>query len=414
MKTNREVGFIYLLAGAAGFFGSASLINRAFCGLNRPPVELITLLLAGTCLAYFYGRSWARWLLTNLQSFHWEWPIGTLIIAVLLIALVIPTLPFEATHTLEIIATGQKNPASDGNEVEIITLTNADQPVPDYDAGSGWKNHNGILFFSQKQPAVLRYQIPIFGNANIDLKFRNTLRSGIVEVRWHDQLKTLDLYSSTKPSTTLHLQGTLTWQQATENGIPLLLVLGTFCDLITLWLLLLSGAWAAYQLPKPIVRTGAFLFPVLLIAGAIYNLNATFHAVVKYPRMPSDLLSYLLEDRLNLEFQVTLAEYYAGRVLIAPTPDALAAIEQPPKRFLTTGRLADVVYHPYPIELTERQKNDLQNLAQITLTSEKNPEMEMHILTTDPQPERPLCIKRWQQWIFIGPDNLLPDCGARP
>jgi hypothetical protein len=100
---------------------------------------------------------------------------------------------------LELVATGEKNNASQGSEVWVDGLDLANGTTvaaTDFILDAGWQVRNGLAMSQDRQPATLRWQGPTSGDARLRLLTHGW--SGVVQVRWNGgQARTLDLYSAT-------------------------------------------------------------------------------------------------------------------------------------------------------------------------------------------------------------------------
>ena len=99
-------------------------------------------------------------------------------------------------HTLEIIATGKKNPAAKGSEVWVFgrkydLRTNLD--TPDFLTDGLWEKRNRDLISYKKQPARLQWRGKLRYDDAVFL-MRHPW-SGIVEVLWDGNCQKIDLYS---------------------------------------------------------------------------------------------------------------------------------------------------------------------------------------------------------------------------
>ena len=144
---------------------------------------------------------------------------------------VLPT-PRPVTHHLEIVATGQQNPAALGSEVWVTELRLADGtkvPSRAFTREGDWEIRDGVPISHQAQPATLRWSgfpkvvpeavvhgtwriqnlqssIPAESEArvtrretrNAALHFLSHPHSGIARITWNDHVRTVDLYSPAK------------------------------------------------------------------------------------------------------------------------------------------------------------------------------------------------------------------------
>lgn len=146
-------------------------------------------------------------------------------------ALLIVLLPVRVRHlhTLEITATGQKNPAAAGNEVWLIAFTLPDQsqvPFAEISADPGWGPRLGMLCCYEHSPATLRWSGAVSNAHSFDspgpqvwdastrpayrpsgnrswygtrgtavLRFVTHPYSGMAQIAWNGHVQALDLYS---------------------------------------------------------------------------------------------------------------------------------------------------------------------------------------------------------------------------
>jgi hypothetical protein len=136
-----------------------------------------------------------RWL-TFAPAGRRAWLIGaSLCAAWLVIAIPIsPRLP-PSRHTLDIIATGQRNPAARGSEVWLQRLERSDGlplPLTDLQPQGDWEMRDNVWLSYQNQPATLRWQGALEGHLRLILTAHPW--SGLVRVIWDGQERMVDLY----------------------------------------------------------------------------------------------------------------------------------------------------------------------------------------------------------------------------
>jgi len=109
--------------------------------------------------------------------------------------------PFE----VNIIATGEKNPQSNGSEVWVsrIVTSNGKVPTEDFVAGEGWEIREG-LWFSRFSNGALIWKGT--SQSSIQLVFVSHPWSGIVEVVWNGQSQRVDLYDPSGKEIALDLE----------------------------------------------------------------------------------------------------------------------------------------------------------------------------------------------------------------
>jgi hypothetical protein len=133
------------------------------------------------------------------------------------------------TSTLDVVATGQKQPAAQGSEVWVQAVVRGDgSPVPtsELKLGPGWEVRDGLPLSFQGQPATLHWN----GTSQGDLRVRLVSHpwSGLVTLRWNGQEQTIDLYS---PSATTY-EAVLPSAPGSISG-RLLGLLGAAADLLS-------------------------------------------------------------------------------------------------------------------------------------------------------------------------------------
>jgi hypothetical protein len=112
------------------------------------------------------------------------------------------TIPLQMPHfpvkqTLEIAATGLKNPQSQGSEIRIVGLYNANGTAIDFSQfhkAGDWAIVDGQLMSSSKTNSTLEF----IQTENYDLKLVLIAHpwSGIVKVTWDGESQTIDLYEN--------------------------------------------------------------------------------------------------------------------------------------------------------------------------------------------------------------------------
>lgn len=143
------------------------------------------------------------------------WFLAIILVGVWFVFTIIPkdALRFD---NLEIIATGQKHPDAEGNEVWVQALwysSGETKDLKEFKLGPGWELRDGALVSYQNQPSTLRWS----GRADQDMKLLFTSHpwSGIVEIIWNGEQQIIDLYNP-EPTTR---EVTLNFS-AKSNGMP--------------------------------------------------------------------------------------------------------------------------------------------------------------------------------------------------
>jgi len=150
-----------------------------------------------------------RLILTVRES----WPrLAVAAFLALLLALMLPTLHAGVVYQLdlEIIATGAKNPASQGSEVWVKKFTLGDEARPSelFDPGADWEPRDDLLVSYRHQPARLSWHgwVP----RDTRLEFGKHAWSGVVEVRINGVSRNYDLYAQTGGVETIGLEQIVT------------------------------------------------------------------------------------------------------------------------------------------------------------------------------------------------------------
>lgn len=187
-------------------FGTAAAISYFFWMLHFSPISPLEAASTLLCLILLFAPS-AYWLLFRfslpfLESFtprtRWLLLTGSILSGIglsLAIPLPLPTI-FPATGTLEVIATGEKNPASKASEVWVTGLSYADGTqisLSEFALGEGWElREKGITSF-RNQPDTLRWSGRVSENMKLTLLAHPW--SGIADVLWNGQSQRIDLYA---------------------------------------------------------------------------------------------------------------------------------------------------------------------------------------------------------------------------
>lgn len=151
----------------------------------------------------------------------------------------VPSIP--ADQRLKIIATGDKNPNSQGFEVWIVGLFTQDGVPIDWDTfqpGPGWIIRDNQYLIVPDQQSALLWENRVDGN--FQLKLTASPWSGIVKIDWNGEGQIVDLYSETNGTITIDLPSKPFTQASVfrnvfliSSGIAISLVL--LC--LSLWIL---------------------------------------------------------------------------------------------------------------------------------------------------------------------------------
>lgn len=115
---------------------------------------------------------------------------------------------FPKVATLEVVATGQRNPASQGAEVWAKVMLPNGHPVrPRTEGGRGWtRRDDGVAMSPGSEAGTIAWDIKIASGAVLQLT--RHAWSGIAEVTWAGEKTNIDLYSASNDATaTVQLSG---------------------------------------------------------------------------------------------------------------------------------------------------------------------------------------------------------------
>jgi len=252
IKNKSRINYIYLIISfifgiIAGCLYFLYFLQQISMSIQKNLFILLYLIAFFTILIYFVI---IKILIPHLRIYSPRqralWLIGCLIGGIwLALAIPLPMPPPLATnHTLEIIATGKKNPLSQGKEVWVIGLflPNGKQiPPSEFTLKGDWEIRDGIPLSYKNQPSQLYWQ----GRAAGDLRlvFVSHPWSGKVKVIWDGQEEVVDLYSSIAETKEILVEGTRT---SPSKYIKILGCIGEG-SLLGLILLVLS-TWMIYTL----------------------------------------------------------------------------------------------------------------------------------------------------------------------
>ncbi len=190
------------------------------------------------------------------------WVVVSCLIGIFLLIVIPVHLPSLASqHRLEIVATGQKNPASQGSEVWVtgLFLNNGTQvDTADFQLDGKWEMRNGVPLSYQQQPATLRWQGMVDGD--VKLRLLSHPWSGVVAINWDGVSQTVDLYAESGTQKDIILPA-----GAASPGLPSLvfaadaITMGMLVVVISIWLAtrpiklktvpVRRWSWVAYALP---------------------------------------------------------------------------------------------------------------------------------------------------------------------
>jgi len=167
-----------------------------FTGVGAPPLVwfcgfiILASLVSGLMLtsSWLFLRSYSR-----SQRVVW---VACSVMAGAFITVVIPLPPVPVCQQLEIIATGEKSPASKGSEVWIqaLDLAGGSQvPYSQFQLDRGWEYVNHVLVSYRNQPASLVWTACLWGTAHLHLSAHPF--SGVAKIVWMNQTQTVNLYA---------------------------------------------------------------------------------------------------------------------------------------------------------------------------------------------------------------------------
>jgi ABC-type polysaccharide/polyol phosphate export permease len=192
--------------------------------------------------------------------------IGAVTMAIFLLATIpvrIPGLPEQ--HSIEIVATGQKNQLANASEVWLLSFQRNDGtniPWTEFQLGTGWEVRDQALISTQNQPASLRWQGLLNGNPT--LTFVSHPWSGTVDIKWQGGEQKLDLFNDSS----IHQTVVLPLYSEIAKTPAWFIFAGSLLatDLISLVLLLILGTilfikyFKTRTLPVNVPRRMAFYY----------------------------------------------------------------------------------------------------------------------------------------------------------
>jgi hypothetical protein len=323
-----------LLGASVGWLSFSLLAPPDFRKLVIPLATALGVAAVATVLAYLVvlRGTWPR-LADRSRLARALWILGSgvaagLLILVIPLTLPSPPLPYAPLQHLEIVATGQRNPKAKSSELWVQGLIRPDgsRVAPEEFVLEGrWEIRDGVPLSFRSQPATLRWAGRLRGDAK--LRLMSHPWSGIVEITWNGQPRTIDLYAdpATSKVIPLRLEGVVTplkvLGEVTVAG-ALVVTLGTLLFLVSVWLATRKPRAAA-------TRPGrlSWLWPVLPgVAVWVFALLAFWPGL-----MSPDSLDQWWELR-KAEFHDahpaihTMLMWLVTRVWMSPAAIALAQI----------------------------------------------------------------------------------------
>lgn len=283
-------------------------------------IGLFTLLAFGVLFRFvaprlsgFSRRATATWFL-----------IAFLTGAYLLLAIPVKMPTATSIHQLEVVATGQKNPAAQGSEVWLTGFLQNDGtalPAADFQLDGTWEVRDGVPVSYQHQPAVLRWQGQLDGSATLRMLAHPW--SGIVTITWDGVSQTIDLYADPGTQKEVRL--------AVGTSAPGLSLLIFLADAIVLGLGILTlSVWLGTRPVKPkavqVRRWSWVAYALPCIAIWSVYLLAYWPGLMSPDSL--DQWSQVLTGHFNNAHPAihTLTIWLVTRLLLSPTAVALMQI----------------------------------------------------------------------------------------
>jgi len=211
-----------------------------------------------------------------------------------LLAIIIICKTDPVFHTLEIIATGDKNIDAKGSEIWVIkrgryAKDKLNSPFLDEFLMIGlWEKRKTALVSHQKQPSKLKWQGKLGCNSYLYLLKHPW--SGIVEVIWDENSEKIDLYSEKRE----HHKIVVPQKQYTSDKI---LAAGAFSIVFTvisfvscIFILSITNSPGLSSL----IATDTATWMLFIVLGAIIIRLAIFYIIIPTPAMNHDEADYLL------------------------------------------------------------------------------------------------------------------------
>jgi membrane protease YdiL (CAAX protease family) len=160
------------LSAACAYYLHFLQLNLAQTGERLLVIGYLIILFSG--LAYLVLMRFIR---PRLEQFSRRAQIAWIVLALLLGAFLLLVIPIRRPaltthHQLEIVATGQKNPASQGSEVWVtgLLLDGGDRVAASaFELDGNWELRDGVPLSHQQQPAKLRWQGAVESEAKLRL-----------------------------------------------------------------------------------------------------------------------------------------------------------------------------------------------------------------------------------------------------
>jgi hypothetical protein len=298
-----------LVGAAAAFTYFFYLLQSQIAGSGERILTVLYLAVVFSIGAYLLLF---RFVLPRLRPFsrraRMAWGIMPFLTGTVLLLAVPVHLPsLAAQHQLEIVATGQKNPAAHSSEVWVAGLFLSDGTRIDashFEMDGNWEVRDGVPLSYQKQPAVLRWQGAADGEVRLRLLSHSW--SGIATITWDGVSQTIDLYAEpgVPKDIALQVEPLFSWLSAVVF-LADIISLGMIILVLSVWLAtrpiqvkpnqVKRWSWLGYALVCAIVWIGYLLafWPALLtfdsiaqwqqmLTGQLHDAHPVFHTITNW------------------------------------------------------------------------------------------------------------------------------------
>ena len=310
MKTNSVTAFLgtQKIAVTVSLFLGLVIARSAynhlgFWQLSLPVKAAVVgfLILSGTLLSYLlvFRFAWQR-----LQNYSVKTRIACILICTAGGALLLFTLPINVpvptpARTLEIVAGGGKNPASDGSQVWLMEVRDVNGhlvPSGALEKAGEWETVDGMLVSRGQQPASLRYSYKASGGGEMTLLFAARPDAGKAAVYLDGQEKIVDLYEASSSKTLVFMP------VATLDVLPVIFLHTVDMVTLALFVLVIVVLFTAWFARSPKTALGSLaLLGALSLSGAAIN-----------PRIPNHKDIWLLVAALNIITALVIQKKYGA------------------------------------------------------------------------------------------------------
>ena len=165
--------------------------------------------------------------------------------------------PSPEKHVLTITPLAERNPLSDGSNVELSSLRTVTLPsqkskripVSQLELKGSWQGSGNEFGIKTSEGPGASVSFERFMQAGMTIEFLTGPRSGMVQIIWDGEEQVMDLYSPSSATTTIHLDPRLDWRRA--DMTRKILVAGAFItDLFGLSVILFSVILLITQIPS--------------------------------------------------------------------------------------------------------------------------------------------------------------------